>query len=346
MNPINKESTTRREFVKEVAVGAAGIAAAGSLGASASEAAASAPMPQARGGSKYGNLVKTIPYQFWPNQICRQSAVMNGDFLNNNIHVEIATPAVAGRLGPNAPEAHDCDQAMIFLGSNPLDLGELGAQIEFCMGPEKEKHMITVSRPVYIPKGLAHGPITILSMDRRIIVMTVSHTRELKTTAAAVAEKEFTGPAVGFTSRGKYDANFPAMLWQRKGIWHYGADNPDDAGGYIASMRNNEMGFSLLCESINKGPYRFGHPYAPHVHNYNEFLICLGADCNDLAPMGGEINFHMGAEMEPHVFTDSTVVLAPAKLPHCPEIVTRVDKPFIFMVLHEMEHSATPEKKG
>jgi hypothetical protein len=345
MSFINNEGSTRREFVKEVAVGAAGVAAAGSLGASVSEAAASAPIPQAGRGSKYGNLVKSIPFQFWPDQIYRQLAVMNGDFLNNNLHVQIGAPAVAGRITPNAPEMHDCDQVMLFLGSNPLDLGELGAQIEFCIGPEKEKHMITTSRPVYIPKGLAYGPITILSMDRRIIVMTVSHTRELRTMPAAAAEKEFSGPAVGFTSRGKYDANFPAMLWQRKGIWHYGADNPDDAGGYIASMSNKEMNFSLLCESINKGPYRFGHPYAPHVHGYSEFLICLGADTDDLAPLGGEINFHMGSEMEPHVFTASTVVMPPGKLPHCPEIVTRVDKPFIFMVLHEMEPSA-PGKKA
>jgi hypothetical protein len=342
MSSSNKESTTRREFVKEVAVGAAGAAASGSLGAFALDAAPSAPAPQA-GGTKYGNLVKTIPYKFWPDQIYRQLAVMNGDFLNNNLHVEIGTPAVAGRITPNAPEMHDCDQVMVFMGSDPTNLGELGAQIEFCMGPEKEKHMITVSRPVYIPKGLAHGPITILSMDRRIIVMTVSHTRELQTSPAAVAEKEFTGPAVGFTSRGKYDANFPPLLWERKGVWHYGADNPDDAGGYISSMSRKEMGFSLLLEGINKGPYRFGHPYAPHVHNYSEFLICMGADCNDLAPLGGEINFHMGAEMEPHVFTASTVVTPPAKLPHCPEIVTRVDKPFIFMVLHEMETSAAPK---
>ena len=345
MSSINKESTTRREFVKEVAVGAAAVAAAGSLGGSAAEAAASAPAPQVLRGSKYGNLIKTIPYQFWQGQY-RQLAVMNGNFLDNEIHVQIGTPAVAGRIGPDAPEVHDCDQVMIFIGGDPLNLGDLGAQIEFCIGPEKEKHMVTCTRAVIIPKGLAHGPITILRMDRRFLVMTVSHTRELKSTPATLAEKEFTGPAVGFTSRGKHDANFPAMAWTRKAIWSYGADNPDDSGGYIASISNKEMGFSMLCESINKGPYRFGHPYAPHVHNYNEFLICLGADCNDLAPMGGEINFHMGAEMESNVFTASTVVSAPAKFPHCPEIVTRVDKPFIFIVLHEFSQSEAPAKKA
>jgi len=196
--------------------------------------------------------------------------------------------------------------------------------------------MVTTSRAVFIPKGLAHMPATILRMDRRFILMTISHARELKATPATLAEKEFTGPAVGFTSRGKYDTHFPNMLWQRKGVWHYGSENPDDAGGYIASISNKEMGFSMLCESINKGPYRFGHPYAPHVHNnYDEFLICLGADCNnDLTPMGGEVVFDLGKEMEPHVFTASTVVMPKAKFPHCPETVTRVDQPFIFIVLH------------
>jgi hypothetical protein len=206
--------------------------------------------------------------------------------------------------------------------------------------------MITTTRAVVIPKGLAYMPATILKMDRRFLLMTVSHAREVKTTPATVAEKIFSGPAVGFTTRGKYDANFPEMLWRRKGVYSYGADNPDDSGGYIASISNKEMGFNMLVESINKGPYRFGHPYKPHVHNYNEWLICLGADCNDLTPMGGEINFHMGEEMEPNVFTNSTVVYARAKLPHCPEIVTRVDKPFIFIVLREFGQSEAPAKKA
>ena len=178
--------------------------------------------------------------------------------------------------------------------------------------------------------------------------MTVSHTRELKATPATLADKPYTGDPIAGLSlmRSKYRTNFPTMLWERKSAWHYGKQNPDDAGGYITSISNKEMGFSMLLESINKGPYRFGHPYAPHVHNYSEFLICLGADCDDLAPMGGEINFHMGPEMEPHVYTASTVVMPPAHLPHCPEIVTRVDKPFIFMVLHEMGHSEAPAKKA
>jgi hypothetical protein len=101
----------------------------------------------------------------------------------------------------------------------------------------------------------------------------------------------------------------------------------------------------MLCEGINKGPYRFGDPYKPHVHGYDEFLICMGADCNDLSQLGGEILFNMGPEMEPHTFTTSTVVTPPKNLPHCPEVVTRVDKPFIFIVLHAFGQQEAPKKK-
>jgi len=338
---MNKD-TTRREFAKQIAVGAMSVSTASSLGALE---ASSAPAAQAGKGLKYGHLVKSVPYQFWQGGY-RQLATMNGDFLNNEINVQIGTPAVAGRLGPDAPEMHDFDQVMIFMGSDPTNLGDLGAEIEFCMGPEKETRMITSSQAVFIPKGLAHMPATILRMDRRFLVMTISHARELTATAAPAAAKEYTGEPQGGMSRSQYRTNFPTMLWERKSAWHYGSKNRDDAGGYITSIRSTDMGFSMMCEGIVRGPYRFGDPYKPHVHGYAEFLICLGADCNDLTPMGGEIVFDLGSEMEPHIFTNSTVVMPPGKLPHCPEIITRVDKPFIFIVLHEFGQEAPPKPKG
>jgi hypothetical protein len=345
MSYKENEGTTRREFVRNVSVGAAGMAAgSGLLGASE---AAFAPSAQAGGGSRYGHLVKSIPFQFWQGPY-RQLATMNGDFLNNEIHVQYGTPAVAGRIGPDTPEVHDFDQVMIFMGSDPTNLGDLGAEIEFCIGPEREKHMVTTSQAVFIPKGVPHLPVTTLRMDRRFILMTISHARELKATPAPSEEKEYTGDPIAGLSlmRSKYRENFPTMLWERKGAWHYGKQNPDDAGGYITSISNRNIGFSMLCEGINKGPYRFGNPYTPHVHNYDEFLICMGADCDDLSQLGGEIVFDMGSEMEPHVFTTSTVVMPPAKLPHCPEVVTRVEKPFIFIVLHAFGQSGAPKKKG
>jgi hypothetical protein len=334
--------TTRREFAKQVAaVGAAGVVTANSF---ASAEAAPPPYSQGERGTKYGQYVKTIPYKYWQGPY-RQLATMNGAFLLNlEMHVKIGCPAVAGRLESEVPEVHDFDQVMIFMGSDPNSLGDLGAEIEFCMGPEKEIRMITSSQAVFIPKGTAHMPATILKMDRRFIVMTVSHARELTSKPAPAAEKEYTGEPQGGMSRSQYRANFPTMLWERKSAWHYGSKNRDDAGGYIASIGKPEMGFSMLCESILRGPYRFGDPYKPHVHNYNEFLICLGADCNDLSNMGGEIVFDMGAEMEPHTFTNSTVVMPPGKLPHCPEVITRVDKPFIFIVLHEFSDPTAAKK--
>ncbi len=177
--------------------------------------------------------------------------------------------------------------------------------------------------------------------------MTISHAREVKATPATLSDKPYAGdPIAGFSlMRSKYRASFPTMLWERKSAWHYGKQNPDDAGGYITSINNKEMGFSMMCESINKGPYRFGDPYKPHVHGYAEFLFCLGADCNDLGPSGGENVYNMGAEMEPHVFTASTVVMPQRNFPHCPQIITRVDKPFIFIVLHEMGQVAEAPKK-
>jgi uncharacterized RmlC-like cupin family protein len=253
------------------------------------------------------------------------------------LHIEYGTPAVAGKFGPDAAEVHDYNQVMIFMGAEPTNIGELGAHIEFCIGPEREKHMITTSSAVFIPKGLPHMPATATRMDRPFIVMTVSQTSAPKSAPAPPAEKQYTGePIAGLGLFGsKYRDNLPIMLWERKGAWHYGYQNQDDADGYITSIRGSQglFSFHMMYEGINKAPYRFGDPYKPHVHSYDESLIFMGADCNDLSKLPGEAVMCMGTDMERHVITTPTLVHLPKGFPHCPTTITRADKPFIFIVL-------------
>jgi hypothetical protein len=57
------------------------------------------------------------------------------------------------------PHKHDFDQIVFFLGTNPQNDKEFDAEIEFYLGDEQEKHIITTHTVVYIPKGLTHGPL-------------------------------------------------------------------------------------------------------------------------------------------------------------------------------------------
>jgi hypothetical protein len=334
--------TTRREFAANVALGAAVLAGASTISAISSATAASQ-----LGKGQYGKWIKPLFFEHWQEPF-RQVTAHTSEF--PNLHIEYGSPAMAGRLGLNEAEVHDYNQVMIFMGSDPRNIGDLGAQVELCIGPERERHMITTSTAIFIPKELPHMPATIVRMDRRFIVMTISQTSAPKSVPAPKADRVYDGEPIAGLSlmRSKYRENIPIMLWERKGAWHYGQQNPDDAEGYITSISGSKtlFAFHMMYEGINKAPYRFGDPYKPHVHSYDESLICMGADCDDLSKLPGEVVMCMGPEMEKHVITVPTLIHLPKGFPHCPTTVMKADKPFFFIVLQAFSGIEAPKKQA
>jgi hypothetical protein len=66
------------------------------------------------------------------------------------------------------PHKHDFDQFLLFMGGNPLDVNDFGAEIEITLGAEEEKHKIDAPTLVHIPKGLLHGPLKYKRVDKPI----------------------------------------------------------------------------------------------------------------------------------------------------------------------------------
>jgi hypothetical protein len=62
--------------------------------------------------------------------------------------------------------SHDWDEIIGFYGSNPEDYHDLGGQIELWLGDEK--HILTKSCMVFIPKGLKHCPLIFRKVERPI----------------------------------------------------------------------------------------------------------------------------------------------------------------------------------
>ena len=70
-----------------------------------------------------------------------------------------------------------------------------------------------------------------------------------------------------------------------------------------------------------------------HRHDFNQYLVFLGGDPNNMLDLGGEIEFTLsedGVHKETHVFTSYTTVSVKAGLFHCPLIFKKVTKPIIF----------------
>ena len=68
---------------------------------------------------------------------------------------------------------HDYNQIICFIGGDPYDIRNFDAVIEFSLGEEEEVHVITSTSFVWIPKGLAHGPINIKTVNKPIMFMDI-----------------------------------------------------------------------------------------------------------------------------------------------------------------------------
>lgn len=71
----------------------------------------------------------------------------------------------------SAPHAHDYDELLYFIGGNPLNFFEFGAEAELLMGEENEKHIIKTTTIVYVPRGLMHCPIYFRRVDSPVMFM-------------------------------------------------------------------------------------------------------------------------------------------------------------------------------
>ena len=74
------------------------------------------------------------------------------------------------------PHAHDFVELLCFLGGDPTDIRNLGAEVEICLGEEQEKHVIDTAAVVSIPAGLIHCPLIIKNVKKPIVFLEVSLT--------------------------------------------------------------------------------------------------------------------------------------------------------------------------
>ena len=70
------------------------------------------------------------------------------------------------REGGVDAHTHDFDEVIAFFGSNPDDPHDLGGEVELWM--EGERHVITKSCLVFVPKGVEHCPLKFNRVDRPI----------------------------------------------------------------------------------------------------------------------------------------------------------------------------------
>jgi hypothetical protein len=172
---------TRRGFVKDVAVGAGGIALASSLRAALSPAgseliAAPRPIaqPQAPGELKYRKYFTTelrpeekeIGFGASPMFLvfCDNDIIEGCHFFSAMLMGESATK-VAG----HGPHKHRDPEVLVALGTDPDHPHELYGEYEIFMGPEMERHVIDKPSLVFIPGDFIHCPFRVTKATRPFI---------------------------------------------------------------------------------------------------------------------------------------------------------------------------------
>ncbi|MBS7640288.1 MAG: hypothetical protein QXJ19_07385 [Candidatus Bathyarchaeia archaeon] len=75
-------------------------------------------------------------------------------------------PGIWHRIGRGGAHVHPVDEALIFVGLDPNNLQYLGAEVEFALGEEGERHLIKVPSAVIAPRNLVHCPEITLWVDK------------------------------------------------------------------------------------------------------------------------------------------------------------------------------------
>lgn len=70
---------------------------------------------------------------------------------------------------------HNFDEVVAFFGTNPEDPHDLCGEVEFWLGDEK--HILTKTCLIFVPKGLKHCPLIINRADRPIFHFTTGPSR-------------------------------------------------------------------------------------------------------------------------------------------------------------------------
>ena len=129
-------------------------------------------------------------------------------------------------------------------------------------------------------------------------------------------------------------------------------DFRDDGPGFyrqVTSVSGASFGldFNIEYGAYWAQGYMGEKPYVPHKHDYDQVMLWLGADTNDMGELGAEVELYLGEEGEKHMITSSMAVSIPAGMPHFPANITRMDKRFIFMTVScASECKETPLPSG
>jgi hypothetical protein len=97
----------------------------------------------------------------------------------------------ATKIGGHGPHIHQDPELLVALGTDPANPQDLGADMEMCMGPEMESHIVSVSTMIWVPARFIHAPFRILKVRRPFLFIQCQYAPKLtETSLAKLIKKE------------------------------------------------------------------------------------------------------------------------------------------------------------
>jgi len=269
--------------------------------------------------TKYGNLVKTMPYQKGRGGAnAKEMVFMQGeDLAGFDLNFIVGVYDEVGDWAPGrGAHTHPFDELLLFFGYNDKDMNYLGSDMELALGGEMEKHYFSVPTVAVAPMNLPHCPLV-----TKKVYKTFGHFH----LALSPKYSGGKGEMGGETDGKKYDYLFKKMV-AKKGPG--GADASQIVKISGADLNGLKINYSMGLHS-GTGEYYPGK--GAHTHPYNEVYVFYGHDVDNLSYLGAEITMEIDKEHEKHSFNVPTAVSIPAGTPHCPIVCHKVDRPYRLM---------------
>lgn len=236
---------------------------------------------------------------------------------------------------------HPYDELLIFAGTNPEDILDLGAEISIIVGGEE--HIIKEPSVVTVPRGLSHGPIRVNRLSRPIVHVALCDAPEYKAELEKRCGQTMRGTRFSrfvkrlTTSKSAYEGYLregPITIDER-GVMDLRAIGPGEAYQIVQMHPEDLEGINISFSwEFFKTTGVWMSTRLAHVHPEPELLIALGLDPNNIYSLGASIEFWFGSEREVYVIDKPAVITIPRPwIPHTPVVTQRVDRPFAFMLI-------------
>ncbi|MCX8031936.1 MAG: hypothetical protein N3B14_00840 [Thermoleophilia bacterium] len=126
--------------------------------------------PGADDGTKYGKYIIREPYtKFYQTE----SFTVTPEKLGCNVIITSQGFYEPIENVGKEPHKHDFHQILCFIGGDPTNIRDFGAEVEMYLGEELEKHVITSNAAISVPPGLYHCPIHFRRVDKPVVFLEI-----------------------------------------------------------------------------------------------------------------------------------------------------------------------------